>query len=248
VPYYLQLLESKEEDDDEAFDEEAFVKNASRKEAPGNLSRESAAKQVLYSIHEALRLFAIINGGESADLAGHATILRAAHHHLFTVLYHAGLGRRTLLESAFSFDDHDDVQEYVAYVRKKHRLSEDQVYTLGLTWVDGDSDLGFHVLERDWRLTVFSGELVGFLVRDEKDQSMLRPSPVLCTDNGVVLSKYYFFMRLLTILRHLQLATRMVAKEKGQTLDPEELELLEIFEMEAFHAAADEFFERRGTI
>ena len=204
-----------------------------------------AMKRMGDGLRESFRILALIAtpapDGGTANTG--LTELRAYHDYMFKTLYHLGINCRTLFEAAPDFGRFKGLVEYQAHLVKKYDLSTAACDALSLKWVE---DYGFtcqSILVYNHKIKVFVGEDVLFqLYNKDLEAAIVKIHGSLLSDNELIISKYYFMVRIVLILGHLELMAKITALEMGRTLAEDELEYEELAEMDSFTATAKGFF------
>jgi hypothetical protein len=246
TPYYLLLDEALGEQDTGPTEPEFM----SRMNKGPNAKAEAlklAMKPMGDGLRESFRILALI--ATPAPDGGTAnrglTELRAYHDYMFKTLYHLGINCRTLFEAAPDFGRFKDISEYQTYLEKKYNLSAAACDALSLKWVE---DYGFtcqSILVYNHKIRVFVAEEVLFqLYNKDLEAAIVKIHGSLLSHNDTIISKYYFMVRILLILAHLELMAKITALEMGQTLAADEMEYEELAEMDTFVATAKTFIKR----
>lgn len=198
--------------------------------------------QSLDTIFRQLKWIAEIE--QSGDSGGSPDLLRASHCDLFRLLYQVGVKMQMLFSVLIDRGEHDGEDEYLDYLKKEYHLPDAYAELLKMLWTDLDIHVTHGLLEGDLILTPFSGEPVCFLLRNLKMNPVFKAPSYLKTENDLIISKYFFLTRLITILQTLELMAEITACETQTKYDETQIGFREVFEIDTFVAIAREMVSR----
>ena len=207
---------------------------------------EAAATEVAQLIPQALGVFKLIAERPSQNGPGSdfITVQRALHEYMLKTLYHINRNCRALLEAQIDYDKVETLEGYLAMLKKKYALLDEQLMLVGQKWHEGDEGIYYGLVERESRLKVFDTETDGVCFQIYKDnaEEQLKVPKEVCASNGLIVSKRYFFFGIFRILQHLQLSTQICELERTGATTVETVGEAEVgsYLMDAFNQAARE--------
>lgn len=178
------------------------------------------------------------------------TAQRALHLYLFSLLNRCGVECQKLIESTPGFFDADGPVEYAKAMQRKMKLSKVDQSILALNWAQHDEEICMNIIQGYWTIQVFGPDTndgVCFLVRDQKKDPAFTCEHLLCTDRNLIISKYFFFFRIIYFLRFLEIFTRVATAERGINSSTAEPEVIEIPKFGSFQLVAEDFFSRSNA-
>ena len=207
---------------------------------------ESAATEVNQLLPQAFGIFRLITATPAGQCEGFdcITTQKALHEYMLKTLYHLNRNCRTLLEAQVDYDNFDSVESYLRVVKRKHGIS-DRLMQLALQkWQESDEAIFYSLVERETKLKAFNTEPAGicFQIYDAQGDEVLQVLEEMRTDNGLAISKRYFFFRIFQVFQHLHLSTELCELEKAEVVTLENIEFAEIGPelMDAFNRAGKE--------
>ena len=207
---------------------------------------ESAAAEVAQLLPQAFGIFRLItakpNGqGEEFD---YITTQKALHEYMIKTLYHINRNCRALLEAQVHDDNYDSIESYLRVLKRKYRITDGQMLVALQKWHEPDEAIFYNLVEREAKLKVFDTETAGvcFQIYDEKGDEVLQVLDEMRTDNGLAISKRYFFFRIFQVFQHLYLSTQLCELDKTGVATLENIEMEEVGTefMDAFNQTAKE--------
>jgi hypothetical protein len=239
IPRYIQLIEGKSEEPD---DESRLTRGTAGIQA---YDVEKNAKEASVLIKKAFPLFwMIVRAGDfGLDEPEHLVVQTALHESLLNTLYHIDSNCRDLLKSQVQVAD-DDLDKYLERLKHKHSLSENDFDHLRQKWFFDSQELFESLASREYKLRLFvEGEQVAFQVFNSELNPAISLPRSLCTPSRLIVSRYYFVLRLFDIFRHLDLITRVLKVEKPIEKDENDFVMATMTGMDDFvETAAMEVF------
>jgi hypothetical protein len=111
-------------------------------------------------------------------------------------------------------------------------------------WHESDEAIYYNLVERESKLKVFDTDNDGvcFQIYNAQGNAVLQVLEEMRTDNGLAISKRYFFFRIFQVFQHLHLNTQLCGLEKTGVATVEIIEEAEVgtYLMDAFNQAAKE--------
>lgn len=129
-------------------------------------------------------------------------------------------------------------------MKEKYDLADTEVEPFTMDWMDTYETICQGLLDQSIRLKIFSGDDVSFRVENEDGRSAIGVPPYLMTTTELIISKDYFFLQILTVLKHVEVMTKISSLEKSQPYDENEVPVTEMFEMDAVFPIAEAFMDR----
>lgn len=245
LPLYLELLDPSDYPR-RGKSEVEFIKAAiaARQGDRRSYELEESAKRVYSSMIESFRVFKLIVS--SCNLPHNDSTLcalqRALHEYLFRELYNADLNCRNLIEANIDYAKYEDINTYMEYLRKKYSISVDDFYYLSQEWFDQQETAYNALMNRDLNLHVYCDEQgVSFQILDKDLEPQFSANPVLCTDNMLIISKYYFALSIMSTFMHLALITRILSMEKHNSGSTPTIDIMDVNEIDTFTDVVKEF-------
>jgi len=207
---------------------------------------EAAAIEVERLLPQALRLFKLIAGRPGGNLTGGDYILMqtALHEAMLKVLYHINRNCRTLLEAQIDYEKYESIESYSRIRKKRFGFSDGLMLVAMQEWYASDEANYYNLVERETKLKVFDMDAAGvcFQIYNAQKNEVLQVLEEMRTDNGLAISKRYFFFRIFQIFQHLYLNTQLLELEKPGVATVETIEAVAVGTelMDAFHQAAKE--------
>lgn len=207
---------------------------------------EEAAVEVAQLIPQAFGIFKLITEGPGDKNKGadFITTQRALHEYMLKTLYHINRNCRTLLDAQIDHDRVDSLEAHLKILKKKYELLDEQLLLVGQKWHEQDEQIFYSLVERENKLKVFKTETDGicFQIYTAHNDDVLKVPDEIRTENGLVISKRYFFFGMFRIFQHLQLNTQLLELEKTGVATVETIEEAEVgpYLMDAFNQAAKE--------
>jgi hypothetical protein len=241
--FYL-IHESSGEESGEAASEAEFLQRMMAEPDPSQLELEKLYKRTNPMIRETVRLLALISPlpEEGKVVKQDPTALRSFHGSLFQVFCQIRVNLRRMFEIAF--DCKEDPDEFVEQLTEKYDLADAEAEAFTTDWSDTYETICQGLLDQSIRLTVFSGEDALFRLDDEEGNPAIGVPRYLITENQLIVSKDYFFLQILTVLKHVEVMAKISALEKGRSYDDAEVPITEMFEMDAVFPIAEAFMDR----
>ncbi len=218
-------------------------------EAGGNCDPnliDSAADEVAKLIRQAFGIFRLITArpAEKYQRLDLITTQTALHEYMLKTLYHVNRNCRALLEAQVDYAKYDSIESYLRVLKRKHGISDKRMLLALQQWHEPDEAIFYKLVEREAKLKVFdmgSGE-VCFQIYNEQGKEILQVLDEMSTNNGLVISKRYFFFRIFQVFQHLHLCTQLCELERTGAITPDGIEIKEVGTelMDAFNQAAKE--------
>ena len=245
IPRYLRLLVGEMPD----RDDEALVSALEDDADKHSCEMEKNAKEISTLTKKAFLLFRVIlrAGDLSLDEPDLLVLQAALHESLLSTLYYIDLNCRELLELQVDYEAHDDVDDYLEYFKSKYSLSENDFDHLRQKWFTNEQGIFDSLSSREYKLKVYrahDGQIAFQLYNDALDPVISLPK-TLCIPDRLIISRYYFVLRLFDIFHHLDLITKTLQLERAGAANDLEDDLVEIDAIDAFNKAAEEL---RNTI
>lgn len=241
--FYL-IHETASSEPDEALSEAAFVRRMVEEVDPCQLELEKLLKRTNPMIRNTIKLLALIAplpvNGEAVK-AG-SVELHAFHESLFRLLYQIRANLSRMFELAFGCEE--DPDELIEKLVDQYDLAAAELEAFTRDWMDTYETICQSLLDQSMRLMIFSGDGAHFRLDDEEGCPAIGVPPYLKTANELIVSKDYFFLQILTVLKHVELLAKISSLEKEQPYDDEEIPVIEMFEMDAVFPIAEAFMNR----
>ena len=241
---YLQqfyLIHGTGSDEAESLTEGALVRRMAKKPDPLQMELEKLFKRTSHLIQESVRLLALIAPLPAEGKAVTPTEMKSLHESLFRSLYQIRINLRMMFEVAF--DCGDDPEKFAARLKKKYKLVDGEMEAFTTVWADTYESICQELLEQRIRVKVFTGDDECFRLDNEDGSPFLGVPRHLMTENKLIISKYYFFLQILTVLKHVEVMTKISALEKNQPYKDEGIPVTEMFEMDVIFPIAEEFMD-----
>ena len=241
--FYL-IHENASSEADESSSEAAFVRHMMEDSEPNQIELEKLFKRTNPIIRETVRLLALIAPLPVAGkpvLSG-PTELKAFHESLFRALYQIRVNLRGMFELAF--DCEEDPDELIGYLIDKYDLVSAELEAFSTDWMDTYETICQGLLDQSLKLTIFTDDHALFRLVDEDGCPAIGVPPYLKTANELIVSKDYFFLQILTVLKHVEVMTKISSLEKEQPYDSEEIPVIEMFEMDNVFSVAEAFMDK----
>jgi len=207
---------------------------------------DTAATEVARLIPQALGIFRLITAspGDKNEGSDFITTQIALHEYLIKTLYHINRNCRTLLEAQIDYDTYDSIESYLRILKKRFGISDMRMLVALQKWYEQDETIYYGLVERENKLKVFETESSGvcFQIYSAQGDEVLQLLEEMRTDNGLVISKRYFFFQIFQVFQHLQLNTQLCELGKTGVDTLENIEEVEVgtYLMDAFNLAAKE--------
>ncbi|MEI6194776.1 MAG: hypothetical protein WCS42_10645 [Verrucomicrobiota bacterium] len=207
---------------------------------------EAAASEVERLLPQALRLFKLIATRPGGNITGgdYNLMQTALHEAMLKALYHINRNCRTLLEAQIDYEKYESIESYSRIRKKRFGFSDELMLEAMQEWYASDEATFYNLVERETKLKVFDTETDGvcFQIYNAQKDEVLHVLPEMHTDNGLAISKRYFFFRIFQVFQHLYLNTQLLELEKPGVATVETIEKVEVGTelMDAFNQAAKE--------
>ncbi len=163
---------------------------------------------------------------------------------MIKTLYFINRNYRTLLEAKLDYETFDTVEGYLRNAKKRFGISDMRMLVALQQWHEPDEVIYYNLVEREIKLKVFNTETDGicFQIYNAQGDEVLQVLEEMRTDNGLAISKRYFFFRIFQIFQHLHLNTQICELEKDGVSTLEDIEKTEVgpYLMDPFNQAARE--------
>ncbi len=205
---------------------------------------EVAANEVARLIPQAFGIFRLINArpGDKIEGSDFITTQVALHEYMIKTLYHINRNCRTLLEAQIDYDKFESIESYLRILKKRFGFSDGQMLVAIQEWYASDEATFYNLVERETKLKVFDTETDGvcFQIYNAEKDEVLQVLEEMRTDNGLAISKHYFFFRIFQVFQHLYLNTQLCELGKTDGATAEKIEEAEVgaYLMDAFNQAA----------
>jgi len=209
---------------------------------------EAAAAEVEKLIPKAFGIFKLIaeSPGDKNEESDFITMQIALHEYIIKTLYHINRNCRTLLEAQIDYDKFDSIESYLRMLKKRYGISDMRVLVALQKWHESDEATYYNLVERESKLKVFDTDTDGvcFQIYNAQEDEVLQVLEEMRTDNGLAISKRYFFFRIFQVFQHLHLNTQLCELGKTGAATLENIEESEVgtYLMDAFNQAAKEIF------
>ena len=207
---------------------------------------ETAANEVARLIPQAFGIFRLINArpGDKIEGSDFITTQVALHEYMIKTLYHINRNCRTLLEAQIDYDKFESIESYLRILKKKHGFSDGVMLVAMQEWYASDEATFYNLVEREAKLKVFDTDTDGvcFQIYNAQKDEVLQVLEEMRTDNGLAISKRYFFFRIFQVFQHLYLNTQLCEFGKTSAANIEKIKEDEVgtYLMDAFNQAAKE--------
>lgn len=207
---------------------------------------KAAATEVAKLIPQAFGIFRLITarpGGKNEGSDFNTTQI-ALHEYLIKTLYHINRNCRTLLEAQIDYDKFDSIESYLRTLKKRYGISEKRMLVALQKWHESDEAIYYNLVERESTLKAFDTDNDGvcFQIYNAQGDEVLQVLEEMRTDNGLAISKLYFFFRIFQVFQHLHLNTQLceLGKTGVATLENIEKEEVGTYLMDSFNQVAKE--------
>ena len=215
---------------------------------------EVAANEVARLIPQAFGIFRVISTrpGDEVEGSDFITTQIALHEYMIKTLYHINRNCRTLLEAQIDYDKWESIESYWRVLKKRYGFSDGLMLVAIQKWHASDEVAFYNLVEWETKLKVFDTETDGvcFQIYNAQNDEVLQVLEEMRTDNGLIISKRYFFFRLFQVFQHLYLNTQLceLGRTDGATFEKIEEAEVGTYLMDAFNQAAkDILFARSGS-
>lgn len=207
---------------------------------------ETAAEEVDRLIRQALGIFRLITARASENYEGSDfnTTQTALHEYMIKTLYHINRNCRALLEAQIDYEKFDSIESYLRTTKKQYGISDQTMLLAMQKWYESDEDIFHGLVERDYSLKTFDTDDGGvcFQIYNKQVDEVLQVLEEMRTDNGLAISKRYFFFRIFQVFQHLYLNTQLCELGKSEVTTLENIDETEVgtYLMDTFNEAAKE--------
>jgi hypothetical protein len=207
---------------------------------------ETAANEVARLIPQAFGIFRLINArpGDKIEGSDFITTQIALHEYMIKTLYHINRNCRTLLEAQIDYDKFESIESYLRILKKRYGFSDGLMLVAMQEWYASEEATFYNLVERETKLKVFDSETdaVCFQIYNAQKDEVLQVLEEMRTDNGLAISKRYFFFRIFQVFQHLYLNTQLCEFGKTSAANIKKIEEDEVgtYLMDAFNQAAQE--------
>lgn len=241
--FYL-IHDTTADESDGSFSEAGFVRRMMAEANPNQAELEKLFKRTNPMIRDTLRLLALIAPlpVDGKAVKPEHTELEAFHESLFRVLYQIRVNLRRMFELAFNCEE--DPDEFAEQLKEKYDLADAEVEAFTMDWVDTYETICQGLLDQSILLMIFSAENALFRLNDEDGRAAIEVPPYLMTANQFISSNDYFFVQILNVLRHVEVMTKISSLERNRPYEDDEVQITEMFEMDAIVPIAEAFMDR----
>jgi hypothetical protein len=207
---------------------------------------EAAGNEVARLIPQAFGIFRLINArpDDKSEGSDFITTQIALHEYMVKTLYHINRNCRTLLEAQIDYDKFESIESYLRILKKKYGFSDGLMLVAMQEWYVSEEAIFYNLVERETKLKVFDTETDGvcFQIYNAQKDEVLQVLEEMRTDNGLAISKRYFFFRIFQVFQHLYLNTQLCewGKTSAATVEKTEEDEVGTYLLDDFNRAAKE--------
>ncbi|MEI6056310.1 MAG: hypothetical protein WCR55_09670 [Lentisphaerota bacterium] len=248
VNYLEVYLSNTIDTESDSFSEEKFIEKciSSKKD---KIDEEDCIKNLLRLLNEALSTFSVIATGCNRDNSDscESTIQRALHEYMFRMLYYLEVYGKKLLEANIDHKKFKDLVTYKKYLIKKYPAFDKDFDLFSNKRTDDYLAIINSIAGRSARLQIYKDDDKGvcFQLLDSELNNIFPQPSYMCIENGIIISKYFFFFQIFTSLKYFELFTRIMLLEKNNAPLPSKINTYGIHDavMDNFINVAEEFFD-----
>jgi hypothetical protein len=148
------------------------------------------------------------------------------------------------LEAQIDYDKFESIESYLRILKKKYGFSDGLMLVAMQEWYVSEEAIFYNLVERETKLKVFDTETDGvcFQIYNAQKDEVLQVLEEMRTDNGLAISKRYFFFRIFQVFQHLYLNTQLCewGKTSAATVEKTEEDEVGTYLLDDFNRAAKE--------
>ena len=200
-------------------------------------------KQIHAATKEMFVLFKLIVSTNIVSLADASAVVtqRALHQYMFKLLFKIDCDCRNLLALGAGIAKHKSIATYLKHLQTKYALTQDDFHYLSLEWIIDEGRIYDGLIQEKLKLQTFDVDKNAcFQVYDQNLDPQVTYDERLYVESRLIVSKYYFAIQILSIFRHLDLMTNLLALETRNAGNSCEVDIQPVKEISVFSDAVKE--------